>query len=96
MSKLEPNVIRPDFGASSRRSETRSPSGRMHSLLDALAKMDLEYEEKRNMIASSACDLEFKDRILRKFKERHRARREPYLAQLVTLHACAGVDRPGA
>jgi hypothetical protein len=37
------------------------------------------------MIAASTCGLDFKERILRKFKERHRARRQPYLAQLVQL-----------
>jgi hypothetical protein len=88
----ETNVIRPDFGPSSRLAHRAA--GRLHALLDTLAEIDLDYEEKRSMIAESACDLHFKERILRKFKERHRARREPYLAQLVTLQGCT--DRPGA
>ena len=83
----ETNVIRPDFGASSRLSRHRA-ADRLHVLLDTLAEIDLDYEEKRSMIAESACDLHFKERILRKFKERHRVRREPYLAQLVSLQGC--------
>jgi len=48
------------------------------------------------MIAESACDFDIKERILRKFKQRHRARRQPILAQLVLIQGCVGVDRPGA
>jgi len=84
MSSLETNVIRPDFGAAARRGAT-APADRLDALLDTIASLDLEYEEKRSMIAASTCGLEFKERILRKFKERHRARRQPYLAQLVQL-----------
>jgi hypothetical protein len=94
MSNRESNVIRPDFTASLHRNGGRSISNTMHSLLDALAKMDLEYEEKRDMIASSHCASEFKGRILKKFREHHRARREPYLAQLVILQGNIGTDRP--
>jgi hypothetical protein len=82
MSSLETNVIRPDFGAAARRGAS---ADRLDALLDTIACLDLEYEEKRSMIAASTCGLEFKERILRKFRERHRARRQPYLAQLVQL-----------
>ena len=93
MERWESNVIRPDFGAGLRNSDALL-GDRVHSLLDTLAKMDLEYEEKRSMIARSACDLAFKERILRKFRERHRARREPFLAQLAHLQGCAWVLDP--
>jgi hypothetical protein len=84
MSSLETNVIRPDFGAAARHGAAAS-ANRLDVLLDTIASLDLEYEEKRSMIAASTCGLDFKERILRKFKERHRARRQPYLAQLVQL-----------
>jgi hypothetical protein len=58
----------------------------MQSILATLADIDFDYERERERIApQNGSDVNLRIKVLEKLKDRHRARREPYIQQLGVL-----------
>jgi DNA-binding transcriptional MerR regulator len=57
----------------------------LQSLLATLADLDFDYEQEREKLSSMSPDTAVKSHALKKLKNRHRERREPYVQQLAIL-----------
>src|SRR5215211_4550489 len=57
----------------------------LQSMLTTLADLDFAYEKERERVSSSTQDANLRTRMLQKLRERHRARREPYIRHLSEL-----------
>jgi hypothetical protein len=58
----------------------------LQSLLTTLANLDFAYEQERERVSSSSKDTNLRARVLQKFRDQHRARRDPYIQHLTVLH----------
>jgi hypothetical protein len=57
----------------------------LQSLLATLADLDFHYEQEREKLSSMSPDTNVRSHALKKLKNRHRERREPYIQQLTIL-----------
>jgi hypothetical protein len=57
----------------------------LQALLATLGQIDFEYEHDSEKLTGSSVPAEVKDQAKAKLGKRHRARREPYVRQLMTL-----------
>jgi hypothetical protein len=71
----------------------RSPELRppLQLVLDTLIDIDMAYERERERLAKSSPDTISKARLLRRFKEQHRERRQPLIQRLMALQSRDGV-----
>jgi DNA-binding CsgD family transcriptional regulator len=74
------NGCRMDSNASNE--DSPNPQHRQQSLIETLIDLDSAYERDRVELERSAFDVDSKERLLRRLRERHRQTRQTYLQKL--------------